>query len=95
MLSAAGEIFEILADDGPAIVHVLPFPADRLGFLGQSLLLGAEAVLFRREVSLALGRSNRRLVEIVSGVREGDLLSAIDLARSEPARSRGPMEAGL
>ena len=52
-----GEIFEILADDGPAIFQVLPFPADRLDFLGQALLLGAEAVLFRREVSLALVQS--------------------------------------
>jgi HlyD family secretion protein/macrolide-specific efflux system membrane fusion protein len=40
------------------------------------------------EVPVRLGRSNRRQVEILSGVAEGDRLSATDLATpSAPARS--------
>lgn len=47
------------------------------------------------EVPLTLGRSNKRLVEVVAGLSEGDLLSPVDLRPPEKGRPRGPMAAGL
>ena len=42
------------------------------------------------EVKVKLGRSNRRQVEVVEGVAEGDRLSTLDLALPEPQRAAGP-----
>jgi multidrug efflux pump subunit AcrA (membrane-fusion protein) len=47
------------------------------------------------EVPVRLGRSNKRFVEILSGLAEGDLISSTDLRPSEPSRLRGPITAGL
>ena len=47
------------------------------------------------EVPIAIGRSNKSLVEVVSGLSEGDLLSTIDLRPPESPRASGPMSAGL
>jgi multidrug efflux pump subunit AcrA (membrane-fusion protein) len=45
-----------------------------------------------KEVPVRLGRSNRRQVEVVSGLAEGDRLSPIDLAAptAEARRASGP-----
>jgi multidrug efflux pump subunit AcrA (membrane-fusion protein) len=50
----------------------------------------ARRALGWREVRIKLGRSNRRLVEVVSGLAEGDRVSPIDLALADTAPSRGP-----
>jgi len=42
------------------------------------------------EVPVTLGRNNKRLVEILSGLSKGDLLSPVDLKPPEPKR-RGPL----
>jgi hypothetical protein len=47
------------------------------------------------EVPLKLGKSNKRLAEVLSGLSEGDLISPTDLRPRESARPRGPMAAGL
>jgi HlyD family secretion protein len=43
-----------------------------------------------REVKVALGRSNRTQVEVVSGLAEGDKLSPVDLALPRERRPAGP-----
>jgi len=43
-----------------------------------------------KEVRVGLGRSNRQQVEVVSGLAEGDRVSAIDLAAPGPGTSRAP-----
>lgn len=47
------------------------------------------------EVRLELGRTNKRFAEILSGLRDGDELAAVDLREAAPGRSGGPMAAGL
>ena len=47
------------------------------------------------EVPVRLGRNNRRLVEVVGGLSEGDLISPIDLRPAPKRESAGPMAAGL
>jgi hypothetical protein len=46
------------------------------------------------ETPVTLGRSNNRLVEVLSGVSEGDLLSSTDLRAPESRRGQGPMAGG-
>ncbi len=67
------------------------------GRLSSLLLVPREAVFLRdrgpvvwsqgrlgwRETPVRLGRSNRTLVEVLSGLREGDLVSPVDLSRAE------------
>jgi HlyD family secretion protein len=43
-----------------------------------------------REVKVELGRSNRRQVEVTSGLAEGDRVSPADLLRSTEPRAAGP-----
>jgi HlyD family secretion protein len=43
-----------------------------------------------KEVRVGLGRSNRQQVEVVSGLAEGDRVSAIDLAAPGPGTSHAP-----
>ena len=74
-----------------------------------SLLLAPRDVIFLRpsgpvvwvkkrsgyvETPVTLGRSNNRLVEVLSGVSEGDLLSSTDLRAPEARRGQGPMAGG-
>jgi len=47
------------------------------------------------EVPVRIGRNNRRLVEILDGLSEGDLISSADLRPPEKRESAGPMAAGL
>ena len=46
------------------------------------------------EMPVRIGRSNKRLVEVVSGLSKADLISPVDLRRLEPRRSQGPLSAG-
>jgi hypothetical protein len=47
-----------------------------------------------RETPLRLGRSNRTQVEVVSGLREGELVSPIDLATAEGRRGASALASG-
>ena len=47
-----------------------------------------------RETPLRLGRSNRTQVEVVSGLREGDLVSPTDLATTEGRRGGSALASG-
>lgn len=47
------------------------------------------------EVPVKLGRRSKLLVEIVSGLSEGDLVSPNDLLPPKPRQSHGPLSAGL
>jgi HlyD family secretion protein len=51
----------------------------------------AQRALRWREVPVRLGRSNRRLVEVVDGLREGDRLSPVDRAAPSPAPRAGAL----
>jgi hypothetical protein len=50
----------------------------------------AKRALGWSEVKVKLGRSNRRQVEVLDGVVEGDRLSAVDLALPEAQQAAGP-----
>jgi multidrug efflux pump subunit AcrA (membrane-fusion protein) len=47
-----------------------------------------------REVAVDLGRSNQKMVEILSGLEEGDTVSAVDLAAPSPEGGGAPGATG-
>jgi multidrug efflux pump subunit AcrA (membrane-fusion protein) len=54
-----------------------------------------KAGLRYEEVPLRLGHSNRRMVEVLGGLSEGDLISSVDLRPPERHEKAGPLAAGL
>jgi multidrug efflux pump subunit AcrA (membrane-fusion protein) len=48
-----------------------------------------------QETPVTLGRSNKKWVEVLAGLNEGDLVWSVDLRPPEPVRLRAPMTAGL
>jgi multidrug efflux pump subunit AcrA (membrane-fusion protein) len=68
---------------------VLLVPREAVFLRDTGPVVWAHRALGWSEVPVRLGRSNRRQVEVLSGVQEGDRLSPVDLAADAPARGRG------
>ncbi len=72
------------------IPGLLLVPRDAVFLRDRGPVVWVRRALRWEERPVRLGRSNRRQVEIVEGLREGDRLSPLDLAASRPERLRAP-----
>ena len=73
---------------------VLLLPRDAVFLRDDGPVVWARRGLGWREARVALGRSNRTQVEVVSGLDEGDRVSPLDLAQPEGKAPAGPGTAG-
>ena len=67
------------------VENLLLLPRDAVFLRSTGPVVWVRRALGWKEVPVRLGRSNRREVEVVSGVVEGDRVSAVDLAERVPA----------
>jgi HlyD family secretion protein len=72
------------------IPGLLLVPRDAVFLREDGPVVWARRALGWREVKVKLGRSNRTLVEVVSGLAAGDRVSPLDLAQPESAAPSGP-----
>ena len=70
------------------VPDLLLAPRDAVFLRETGPVVWVERAMGWREVPVALGRSNRRHVEVVSGLEEGDRLSPVDLAARAAAPGR-------
>ena len=66
------------------IPGVLLVPRDAVFLRDAGTVVWTKGRLGWREVPVSLGRRNEKLVEVVSGLEEGDLVSTVDLAAPDP-----------
>ena len=69
---------------------LLLLPRDAVFLRDLGPVVWVKRTLGWREVPVELGRSNRRQVEVVSGLEEGDRVSPVDLARPLEGGTEGP-----
>ncbi len=72
------------------IPGVLLVPREAVFLRETGPVVWARRALGWSETKVTLGRSNRKQVEVLSGVVEGDRLSPVDLAMPEENRAAGP-----
>jgi len=77
------------------IPSVLVVPRDAIFLRPAGPVAWKKSGLRYAEVPVRLGRNNRRLVEVVGGLTEGDQVSQVDLRPPEKRENAGPMAAGL
>jgi len=76
------------------IPEVLLLPRDAVFLRDSGPVVWVRRALGWREVAVDLGRANRRQVEVVSGLAEGDRVSPLDLAAPLEPQSGGPAGVG-
>jgi HlyD family secretion protein len=76
------------------IPDLLLVPKDAVFLRDSGPVVWVRRALGWREVPVTLGRANRRQVEVVSGLDEGDRLSPLDLAAPLEPQSSGPAGVG-
>jgi multidrug efflux pump subunit AcrA (membrane-fusion protein) len=69
-------------------------PRDAVFLRDDGPVVWAKGRLAWREVEVTLGRSNQKMIEVLSGLSEGDTVSAVDLAASAPEASGAPGTSG-
>jgi len=73
---------------------LLLVPRDAVFLRGDGPVVWAKRRLAWREVEVTLGRSNQKVIEVLSGLSEGDTVSSVDLAASAPEASGAPGTSG-
>ena len=76
------------------VPDLLLVPRDAVFLRDDGPVVWARRRLAWREVEVTLGRSNQKLIEVLSGLSEGDTVSAVDLAASAPEASGAPGTSG-
>jgi multidrug efflux pump subunit AcrA (membrane-fusion protein) len=73
---------------------LLLVPRDAVFLRDDGPVVWAKRRLAWREVEVTLGRSNQKVIEVISGLSEGDTVSSVDLAASAPEASGAPGTSG-
>jgi HlyD family secretion protein len=77
------------------IPSVLVVPRDAIFLRPTGPVAWKKSGMSYSEVPVRLGRNNRRLVEVVGGLSEGDRISPVDLRPTPKRENAGPLAAGL
>ncbi len=76
------------------VPDLLLVPRDAVFLRDDGPVVWAKRRLAWREVEVTLGRSNQKMIEVLSGLSEGDTVSAVDLAAPAPDASGAPGTSG-
>jgi HlyD family secretion protein len=76
------------------VPDLLLVPRDAVFLRDDGPVVWAKRRLAWREVEVTLGRSNQKVIEVLSGLSDGDSVSAVDLAASAPEASGAPGTSG-
>ena len=76
------------------VPDLLLVPRDAVFLRDDGPVVWAKRRLAWREVEVTLGRSNQKMIEVLSGLSDGDSVSAVDLAASAPEASGAPGTSG-
>ena len=76
------------------VPDLLLVPRDAVFLRDDGPVVWAKRRLAWREVEVTLGRSNQKVIEVLSGLSDGDSVSAVDLAASAPDASGAPGTSG-